>query len=183
MVRSNPTRASRRSSAAEMSMISMHDQSNEQRATGNGQPPVSNQEWDQARPSIAGSSLLVARGSLPAPGSCSRASCRRLHRPVRIGVRGFIAREWPLLLVAAAATVVIVVAFLHFSALDATLRYGDTIAKLNMARRITDSHTPGLAQMGGVWLPLPVLLMALTTWITPLYTTGLAGALLALPAY
>ena len=33
------------------------------------------------------------------------------------------------------------------------LLYGDAVAHLAIARRIVDSHYPGLAQLGGVWLP------------------------------
>ena len=40
-----------------------------------------------------------------------------------------------------------------------TLYYGDAEAHLNLARRVVDSRTPGLSQIGPVWLPLPHLLM------------------------
>ena len=39
------------------------------------------------------------------------------------------------------------------------LNYGDAIAHLHIARRVFDSHRPGLSQLGSVWLPLPHLLM------------------------
>ncbi len=40
------------------------------------------------------------------------------------------------------------------------LNYGDAVAHLHIARRVLDSHRPGLTQLGSVWLPLPhVLLM------------------------
>ncbi len=39
------------------------------------------------------------------------------------------------------------------------LLYGDAVAHLGIARRILDSHNPGLVQLGGVWLPLPHLMM------------------------
>jgi len=39
------------------------------------------------------------------------------------------------------------------------LLYGDAIAHMNIARRVFDSKTPGLLQLGTVWLPLPHLLM------------------------
>ena len=35
------------------------------------------------------------------------------------------------------------------------LYYGDAAAHLNIARRVADSRTPGLDQLGTVWLPLP----------------------------
>jgi len=37
--------------------------------------------------------------------------------------------------------------------------YGDAVAHINIARRVFDSQTPGLLQLGTVWLPLPHLLM------------------------
>ncbi len=39
------------------------------------------------------------------------------------------------------------------------LLYGDAVAHLGIARRIVDTRYPGLAQLGGSWLPLPHLLM------------------------
>jgi hypothetical protein len=39
------------------------------------------------------------------------------------------------------------------------LLYGDAVAHINIARRVFDSKTPGLLQLGTVWLPLPHLLM------------------------
>lgn len=83
----------------------------------------------------------------------------------------------------AVSLLVIMIAYWHFSDLGLTTRYADTRAKLNMARRIFDSPTPGFGQIGGVWLPLPVLLMLLTAWIKPLYTSGLSGSLVAMLAY
>lgn len=56
------------------------------------------------------------------------------------------------------------------------LLYGDATAHLAIARRMVDSATPGLAQWGTVWLPLPHLLMAPLVWILPLWRNGLAGA-------
>lgn len=58
-----------------------------------------------------------------------------------------------------------------------TLRFGDAEAHLNIARRIIDSRTPGWAQVGTTWLPLPHLLMLPLVRIDSLWTTGLAGAI------
>src|SRR6266852_8614339 len=57
------------------------------------------------------------------------------------------------------------------------LYYGDAVAHLNTARRITDSRTPGLDQLGTVWLPLPHLLMLPLVKDTHLWQTGLAGSI------
>lgn len=57
----------------------------------------------------------------------------------------------------------------------ALLNYGDAVAHLHIARRILDSHRPGLEQLGSVWLPLPHLLLlpfvAKYSW----WASGVAG--------
>jgi len=57
------------------------------------------------------------------------------------------------------------------------LFYGDAEAHLNTARRIWDSTTPGLDQLGTPWLPLPHLIMLPLVRIDPLWRSGLAGAI------
>jgi hypothetical protein len=57
------------------------------------------------------------------------------------------------------------------------LYYGDALAHLNIARRIVDSRTPGLDQIGTVWLPLPHLLMLPFVGNDFLWRSGLAGAI------
>src|ERR1700704_6137423 len=57
------------------------------------------------------------------------------------------------------ATCVSVIAFLFYFQRSEVLLYGDAIAHINIARRVFDSKTPGLLQLGTVWLPLPHLLM------------------------
>ena len=56
------------------------------------------------------------------------------------------------------------------------LLYGDAVAHLGIARRILDSRNPGLAQLGGVWLPLPHLLMLPFVQRMLWWQSGLAGA-------
>ncbi len=58
-----------------------------------------------------------------------------------------------------------------------TLYYGDAEAHLNIARRITDSRTPGYDQLGTVWLPLPHLLTLALARDNRLWRNGLAGAI------
>jgi hypothetical protein len=41
----------------------------------------------------------------------------------------------------------------------AFLLYGDAEAHIHIARRLFDSHRPGITQLGSVWLPLPHLLL------------------------
>jgi hypothetical protein len=50
------------------------------------------------------------------------------------------------------------IAAVHYARLDLTLSHYDARGHLTVARRITDSLTPGWRQIGAVWLPLPHLL-------------------------
>src|SRR3984885_2709427 len=63
------------------------------------------------------------------------------------------------------------------------LLYGDAVAHLGIARRILDSHNPGLVQLGGVWLPLPHLLMMPFVQKMEWWQNGLAGAWPSLLCY
>ena len=61
-----------------------------------------------------------------------------------------------------------------------TLLYGDAVAHLGNSRRILDAHYPGLAQLGGAWLPLPHVLMLPFIGNMAMWQTGLAGAPMAM---
>jgi hypothetical protein len=63
------------------------------------------------------------------------------------------------------------------------LLYGDAVAHLGIARRILDSRNPGLVQLGGVWLPLPHLLMLPFVQRMDWWQNGLAGAWPSLICY
>jgi hypothetical protein len=63
------------------------------------------------------------------------------------------------------------------------LLYGDAVAHLGIARRIVDSRNPGLVQLGGVWLPLPHLLMLPFIWKLEWWRSGLAGTWPSLVCY
>jgi hypothetical protein len=63
------------------------------------------------------------------------------------------------------------------------LLYGDAVAHLGIARRIFDSRNPGLPQLGGVWLPLPHLLMLPFVRKMQWWQNGLAGAWPSLLCY
>jgi cellulose synthase/poly-beta-1,6-N-acetylglucosamine synthase-like glycosyltransferase len=74
-------------------------------------------------------------------------------------------------------------ACLYFFLNQQILLYGDAYSHLSIARRVFDSPTPGLAQLGGVWLPLPHLLMLPFVWNDYLWRTGLAGSILSMLCY
>jgi len=63
------------------------------------------------------------------------------------------------------------------------LLYGDAYFHLRIARRIFDSATPGIGQLGTTWLPLPHLLMLPFIWNDYLWRTGLAGSFPAMVRY
>ena len=63
------------------------------------------------------------------------------------------------------------------------LNYSDTYAHLNMARKIFDNLTPGFEQLGGQWLPLLHILIAPFTLNNFLWHSGIAGAIVSMPAF
>src|SRR5947209_5122722 len=81
------------------------------------------------------------------------------------------------------ATCASVLSFLfYFQRGDVTL-YGDAVAHLNIARRVFDSKTPGLLQLGTVWLPLPHLLMVPFLISMKMWRTGAGGSIPSMAAY
>ncbi len=76
-----------------------------------------------------------------------------------------------------------VIAVWYFAQNYQILLLGDTYAHMLIARRLFDNSTPGLAQLGGIWLPLPHLLMVPFIWNDYLWHTGLAGSFVSMPCY
>jgi len=105
---------------------------------------------------------LVAPVIVPAP--------RRTHDPV----------AW---LVGVAAVYASVAAYTITDRMGAVLLYEDSISHLEIARRVLDSTTPGLAQLGAVWLPLPHLVMLPLVWDNTLYYDGFAGTVTSMIAF
>lgn len=58
--------------------------------------------------------------------------------------------------------------------------YHDSVAHELIARRVIDSISPGIAQLGTVWLPLPPLLMVPFTAFDALWQAGVTGAVVGL---
>lgn len=73
--------------------------------------------------------------------------------------------------------------FLYYVRRGEILLYGDAVAHLNIARRVFDSQTPGLLQLGTVWLPLPHILMIPFVWSDEMWQTGLGGSIPSMVAY
>jgi len=63
------------------------------------------------------------------------------------------------------------------------LAYSDSLSHLNIARRVLDSRTPGVVQLGTVWLPVPHVLMQPFIYIDFLWHTGLAGSIVGLLSF
>ena len=63
------------------------------------------------------------------------------------------------------------------------LLYGDAVAHLGIARRIVDAHYPGLGQLGGVWLPLPHLLMVPFIGKMAMWQTGFAAVPMSMVSF
>ena len=81
------------------------------------------------------------------------------------------------------ATCISVFSFLFFYRRGEILLYGDAIAHINIARRVFDSKTPGLLQLGTVWLPLPHLLMIPFLISKNMWQTGAGGSIPSMAAY
>ncbi len=85
--------------------------------------------------------------------------------------------------IAMASLVLALLAFLVCAKNGWLLLYGDAVAHLGIARRILDARYPGLAQFGGVWLPLPHLLLLPFVQRMDWWQSGLAGAFPSMAAY
>ena len=72
--------------------------------------------------------------------------------------------------------------FYYFRHSDLLL-YGDAVAHINIARRVFDSQTPGLMQLGTVWLPLPHLLMLPFIFSKAMWQSGAGGSIPSMIAY
>ena len=66
---------------------------------------------------------------------------------------------------------------------DRIVTYGDAESHLNIAKRVVDSLTPGMAQLGGIWLPLPHILLIPFVKFDFLWRSGLAGSVVSGAAF
>jgi hypothetical protein len=86
-------------------------------------------------------------------------------------------------LVSALAFIASVLAFAWFYRRGDILLYGDAVAHINIARRLTDARNAGWSQIGSVWLPLPHLLVAPFVANDYLWRTGIGGSIPSMAAY
>jgi hypothetical protein len=85
--------------------------------------------------------------------------------------------------VAGIAVLVSLFSFLYYFQHSDLLLYGDAVAHINIARRVFDSLTPGLLQLGTVWLPLPHLLLIPFIWSHSMWQSGAGGSIPSMISY
>ncbi len=100
------------------------------------------------------------------------------HQPSAVAPSG---RALPT--VAALAFAVSLISLSYYFQHSEILLNGDAIAHINIARRVFDSRTPGLLQLGTVWLPLPHLLMIPFVLSNGMWQTGIGGSIPSMLAY
>lgn len=81
------------------------------------------------------------------------------------------------------AMVAAILSFLFYFRNGEVTLYGDAIAHINIARRVFDSKTPGLLQLGTVWLPLPHLLIIPFIVSMRMWQTGAGGSIPSMAGY
>jgi hypothetical protein len=96
--------------------------------------------------------------------------------PVPAAPRRSTATRW----VAVLASVASIWAYLWYHYAGDVLDYKDSISHLEIARRTGEA---GFGQIGGVWLPLPHLLMMPLAWLNSAYYSGLAGSIISRAAF
>lgn len=89
----------------------------------------------------------------------------------------------PYILVMFLAVVLSVAGTWYFANLGVVTTYNDARSHLNLARLVFDNQKPGLAQLGGVWLPLQHWLMLPFVWSRVWWQSGLAGAIVSMISY
>jgi dolichyl-phosphate-mannose-protein mannosyltransferase len=92
-------------------------------------------------------------------------------------------RDWAAYGVAIAAALLSAGATYYFLSHHMILGFRDAYAHLEISRRVMVGKTVGIAQLGGIWLPLPHVLQSLFAWNWTLYRTGLAGSFVSMAAY
>ena len=92
-------------------------------------------------------------------------------------------QKLPLIITLSLAIIAGVISLLLYFGNGQNIIYGDARSHLNIARRVFDSTNPGLAQLGGVWLPLLHLLMLPTITNNFFWHSGLSGITVNFPAF
>jgi cellulose synthase/poly-beta-1,6-N-acetylglucosamine synthase-like glycosyltransferase len=138
-------------------------------------------------PEITSPSRSISTDTLPGYPTTQMKAAAKQHRNslgalVRVTRSQLSNNRW-LILTFVTACVLSVASLVYFFQNHGLLLYADANAHLSIARRIIDNLTPGLAQLGGVWLPLPHLAMLPFAQNYYLWNTGLAGSFVSMPCY
>jgi hypothetical protein len=81
--------------------------------------------------------------------------------------------EWVLALL---AIILSIGFFAWYDAHGLTFAFNDARSREMIARRVVMSRSPGLAQLGYTWLPLPFMFMLPLIWNETLFSSGIAGS-------
>jgi hypothetical protein len=107
-------------------------------------------------------------------------------RRTSINVAWHYSQRWiriPEVQVGLVATILSIAAFAYYSHAGLLFVYGDAVSHLMIARRVLDSRTPGIAQLGTNWLPLNHVMILPLVWITTLFRDGFAGGFPSMVSY
>ncbi|UBU09771.1 glycosyltransferase family 39 protein [Nonomuraea gerenzanensis] len=126
---------------------------------------------------------LSPQGRAPVPRAVSRARAGLRFDRGRRRPAWRMPRDPVLAVVTLVSVALSIIACLYHLDLGTVLAYKDSGSHLLIARRVIDSPTPGLAQLGGVWPPLPHLLALPAVWHDGLFYSGLAGSLISMVSY
>ena len=88
-----------------------------------------------------------------------------------------------LAIITIAAVAASIASYAYFIGTHAALAYPDAVSHLLISRRVLFASTPGLAQLGAVWLPLPHLLSLPFIWVNSWYFSGFAESVVSMAAY
>ena len=129
---------------------------------------------------MSGRAIQLSREASPRPTIQQRSLSRMPKAPKR---KSSTPGDSDIALLVWLATCVSIFTFLLYFKNGEVLLYGDAIAHINIARRVFDSKTPGLLQLGTVWLPLPHLLMIPFLISGKMWQSGAGGSIPSLFAY
>lgn len=98
----------------------------------------------------------------------------------RLRLRIRVTDEWWVALLAISLSIAF---FARYDAHGLTVAFNDARSREMISRRVVMSSTPGLAQLGATWLPLPFMLMLPLIWNDTLFSSGIAGSLPSMVGY
>jgi hypothetical protein len=99
------------------------------------------------------------------------------RRMYKVSVKTSAVPDLNVIRVSGIAALVSLFSFFYYFRHNDVLLYGDAVAHINIARRVFDSQTPGLLQLGTVWLPLPHLLTIPFIFFNSMWQNGAGGSI------